>query len=310
MSLKDPNRVATKRPKRVAIVISNPTVSTTTGWPVGFWWSELTHPYYVFTEKGYEVEIFSPAGGKCEADAMSDPRDSSGYSETDLISMGFIASSKLARLINDTAPVTAIDASKFDAVVVAGGQGPMFTFEKADSLQKKFIEFYEKGKITAALCHGVAILRYARLSNGELLAKGKTVTGFANVEEDFADNAVWSMNLLSRDKHVMPWRIEDELKKLGVNYIQAGLWRGFALRDGNLVTGQQNFSGAETAAVIVDDLSHQAGPALRRSLLGPIGYLLAILAAQLSIPLSTALMIAVPIIFFMPQRRTPKDMAV
>jgi len=254
MSLKDPNRVATKRPKRVAIVISNPTVSTTTGWPVGFWWSELTHPYYVFTEKGYEVEIFSPAGGKCEADAMSDPRDSSGYSETDLISMGFIASSKLAQLINDTAPVTAIDASKFDAVVVAGGQGPMFTFEKADSLQKKFIEFYEKGKIAAALCHGVAILRYARLSNGELLAKGKTVTGFANVEEDFADNAVWSMNLLSRDKHVMPWRIEDELKKLGANYIQAGLWRGFALRDGNLVTGQQNFSGAETAAVIVDAL--------------------------------------------------------
>jgi len=254
MSLKDPNRVATKRPKRVAIVISNPTVSTTTGWPVGFWWSELTHPYYVFTEKGYEVEIFSPAGGKCEADAMSDPRDSSGYSETDLISMGFIASSKLAQLINDTAPVTAIDASKFDAVVVAGGQAPMFTFGKADSLQKKFIEFYEKGKIAAALCHGVAILRYARLSNGELLAKGKTVTGFANVEEDFADNAVWSMNLLSRDKHVMPWRIEDELKKLGANYIQAGLWRGFALRDGNLVTGQQNFSGAETAAVIVDAL--------------------------------------------------------
>ena len=64
------------------------------------------------------------------------------------------------------------------------------------------------------------------------------------------------------------------------------------------------------AKLMVPHLSHQAGPALRRSLLGPIGYLLAILAAQLSIPLSTALMIAVPIIFFMPQRRTPKDMAV
>jgi putative intracellular protease/amidase len=80
---------------------------------------------------------------------------------------------------------------------------------------------------------------------------GKTVTGFANVEEDFADNAVWSMNLLSRDKHVMPWRTEDELKKLGANYIQAGLWRGFAIRESNLITGQQNFSGAETAEVVV-----------------------------------------------------------
>jgi putative intracellular protease/amidase len=92
--------------------------------------------------------------------------------------------------------------------------------------------------------------RYARLSNGEYLAKGKTVTGFANAEEDYADNAVWSMNLLSRDKHVMPWRVEDEMKRIGANYIQAGLWRGFAIRDGNLITGQQNFSGTETAEAV------------------------------------------------------------
>jgi putative intracellular protease/amidase len=100
------------------------------------------------------------------------------------------------------------------------------------------------------MCHGVAVLRYAKLSNGEYLAKGKTVTGFANVEEDYADNAVWGMNLLSRDKHVMPWRVEDELKRIGANYIQAGLWRGFAVRDGNLITGQQNFSGTETAEAV------------------------------------------------------------
>ena len=85
MSLKNPNRVSDAHPRRVAIVIANPAVSTTTQWPVGFWWSELTHPYYVLTEAGYEIEIFSPAGGKCEADGMSDPRDSSGYSASDLI---------------------------------------------------------------------------------------------------------------------------------------------------------------------------------------------------------------------------------
>jgi putative intracellular protease/amidase len=235
-------------------VISNPAKSTTTGWPVGFWWSELAHPYLAFTEAGYEIEVFSPAGGKCEADAMSDPRDASGYSASDLISMGFIATPKLAALIDNTRPVSAIEVSRFDALVVAGGQGPMFTFERAAGLHQKFVEFYESGKVTCALCHGTAILRYAKLSNGEYLAKGKTVTGFANVEEDFADNAVWSMNLLPRDKHVMPWRIEDELKRLGANYIQAGLWRGFATRDGNLVTGQQNFSGGETADLIVEAL--------------------------------------------------------
>jgi putative intracellular protease/amidase len=84
--------------------------------------------------------------------------------------------------------------------------------------------------------------------------RGKTVTGFANVEEDFADNAVWSMNLLPRDKHVMPWRIEDELRRLGANYVHAGLWRGFAIRDGNLITGQQNFSGSETARLVIQAL--------------------------------------------------------
>ena len=74
------------------------------------------------------------------------------------------------------------------------------------------------------------------------------------VEEDFADNASWSMNLLAREKHVMPWRIEDEMRKIGANYIQAGLRRGFAVRDGNLITGQQNFSGAETAEMVIDAL--------------------------------------------------------
>lgn len=254
MSLKDTNVVNPKKTKRVAIVISNPAVSTTTGWPIGFWWSELTHPYFVLTEAGYEVEIFSPNGGKCEADGMSDPRDASGYSASDLISMGFIATPKLAALVESTRKVSEIKSDEFDAIIVAGGQAPMFTFESAHDLHKKFAELYEAGKVVVALCHGVSILRYAKLSNGELLAKGKTVTGFANVEEDFADNAVWDMKLLSRDKHLMPWRIEDEMKRIGANYVQAGLWRGFAIRDGNLITGQQNFSGSETAELLLETL--------------------------------------------------------
>ncbi|MCC6621737.1 MAG: type 1 glutamine amidotransferase domain-containing protein [Deltaproteobacteria bacterium] len=254
MSLRDPNPSNKNQPKRVAIVIANPAISSTTGWPVGFWWSELTHPYYAFHEAGYQVEVFSPAGGRCEADGMSDPRDASGYSATDLISMGFIHTPGLARLVEETRPVADIDVTRFDAIVVAGGQAPMFAFEAATDLHAKFVAFYEAGKVAAALCHGVAILRYARLSSGEPLARGKTVTGFANVEEDFADNAVWGMGALPRDKRLMPWRIEDALRELGANYVQGGLWRGFAVRDGNLVTGQQNFSGGETARLVIETL--------------------------------------------------------
>jgi putative intracellular protease/amidase len=254
MSLKDPNVTNPRRRKRVAIVIANAAVSSTTGWPVGFWWSELSHPYFIMTEHGYEVEVFSPNGGKCEADAMSDPRDASGYSAEDLMSLGFLSSAKHAALVENTKKVSEMDVAKFDGVIVAGGQAPMFTYESAHDLQKKFVEFYEAGKLACALCHGVALLRYAKLSNGQLLAKGKTVTGFTNAEEDYADNAVWQLNMLSRDKHVMPWRIEDELKRLGANYVQAGAWRGFAIRDANLITGQQNFSGMETAELFVQTL--------------------------------------------------------
>jgi len=253
MSLRNPNVVNKDKPKRVAIVIANPATSPNMG-PVGFWWSELTHPYFAFEEVGYQVQIFSPTGGKCEADAMSDPRDASGYSSTDLISMGFIATPKLAALVDKTKPVSEINVANFDALIVAGGQAPMFTFEKASNLHKKFVEFYEAGKIASALCHGVSLLRYAKLSNGEYLAKGRTVTGFTNAEEDYADNAVWEMKLLPRDQHVMPWRIEDELKKIGANYVQAGAWKGFAIRDGNLITGQQNFSGSETAELVIETL--------------------------------------------------------
>lgn len=254
MSLRDPNVVNAKAKKRVALVIANPAVSTTTGWPVGFWWSELTHPYHAFTEAGYAVEIFSPEGGACRADAMSDPSDASGYSRTDLVSQGFIHTPELRALVDGTQKVDAIDVAAFDAIVVAGGQAPMFTFEGATGLHAKFAAFFEAGKVAAALCHGCAILAHARDSRGEYIAKGRTVTGFANIEEDFADNAVWDYGLLPRDRHVMPWRIEDRLKAIGANYVQGGLWRGFAVRDGNLVTGQQNFSGQETAALVIEAL--------------------------------------------------------
>jgi putative intracellular protease/amidase len=254
MSVRDANPVNARKPKRVAIVIANPAISTTTGWPVGFWWSELTHPWFAFTERGYAVEIFSPEGGKCEADALSDPRDPSGYSETDLISLGFLSSPKLAALVDNTRPVAEIEVENFDAIVVAGGQAPMFTYDRATGLQQTFVAFHEAGKVAAALCHGTALLRYAQRADGSLLAAGKTVTGFANVEEDFADKATWEMGALERGKHLMPWRIEDELKAIGANYVQAGLWRGFAVRDGNLITGQQNFSGAETARAVCEAL--------------------------------------------------------
>ena len=185
---------------------------------------------------------------------MSNPEDASQWQAEDVISRGYLHDPEFIKRVENTARVDDIDVDAFDALVVAGGQGPMFTFDTATNLHVKFVEFYEAGKVTAALCHGVAILKFAHLLSGEPLVTGKTVSGFANVEEDFADESMWEAGLLPTGTHVMPWRIEDERKALGANYVQAGLWKGFAVRDGNLITGQQNFSGAETAALIIEAL--------------------------------------------------------
>lgn len=254
MSLQDRNPSRPHASRRVAIVIANPAVSSVTGWPVGFWWSELTHPYHAFAEAGYAVEIFSVDGGACQPDALSDPNDPSGYSAGDLLTQGFLHTPTLRALVERTRRVAEIELGDFDALVVAGGQSPMFSFAAATSLHRVFAEFHSAGKITAALCHGGAVLAHARDANGEWIAKGKTVTGFANVEEDAADEAVWAMGALPRGQHLMPWRIEDRLKAIGANYIQAGAWRSFAVRDGNLITGQQNFSGQATAALVIEAL--------------------------------------------------------
>lgn len=237
----------TKSPSwKVLIVVANPAVSTTLGWPVGFWAAELVHPWHAFTEAGYEVTIASPNGGRVELDAYSDPRDASGYSAHDVLSMGFLATPSLAALLEGTKPIAECRAESFDALVVAGGQAPMFTFRGDERLEKLFLDFYLAGKVSAALCHGTCLLLDLKLPDGSHLIAGKTMTGFANVEEDFADRVV--------GKKVMPFRIEDEAKARGANYIQMGAFRPFAVRDGNLITGQQQNSGAEVARLVVEAL--------------------------------------------------------
>jgi hypothetical protein len=149
MSLKDPNVVNPRNRKKVAIVLSNPAVSSTTGWPVGFWWSELAHPYFVLTEKGYEIEVFSSNGGKCEADAMSDPRDPSDYSSSDLISMGFLSTPKLAALIQNTKKASEIDVQKFDGILVAGGQGPCSRSRRRPHCTRNSWSFMKLGRLPA-----------------------------------------------------------------------------------------------------------------------------------------------------------------
>jgi putative intracellular protease/amidase len=231
-------------PKRVLIVVANPSTSTTLGWPVGFWGAELTHPYYELTERGIEVTIASPAGGKVEMDSLSDPRDPSQWSAEDLITMGFVNTPALVELLEDTPRLADLDLDQFDALMIAGGQAPMFTYRENEDVKEAIRHFYESEKPTAIYCHGTAALADLKLSDGSYLVEGKTVTGFSNVEEDFSDSFV--------GQKVMPWRVEDVLRERGANYVQGGLFKAFAVRDGRLITGQQQYSGRKVAQMVIE----------------------------------------------------------
>ena len=170
----------------------------------------------------------------------------SRWSADDLISMGALNTPEIAALLERTPRLTDLDLDEFDALMVCGGQAPMFQFPDNGDLQRAIAHFYEAEKPTAALCHGVSALLDVELSDGSRMIEGKTITGFANVEEDFTDSAV--------GQRVQPFRIEDEARQRGANYVQAGLFKPFAIRDNQLITGQQQYSGAKVAQLVIESL--------------------------------------------------------
>ena len=124
----------------------------------------------------------------------------------------------------------------------------MYTFRGNHDLEKLFANFYESGKPSAAVCHSTALLLEAKKSNGELIVKDKTWTGFASAEEEFADQAV--------GQKIQPYRIEDEAKKIAeTTFKVAAPFSSFAITDGNLITGQQQNSGAAAARMVVELLN-------------------------------------------------------
>lgn len=233
---------------KILMVASSPSVSKQTQWPIGFWAAELTHPLRVFQEAGYDVELVSTEGGKLEMDGYSNPTDASGYSAGDVISLGYMQQKSFNDMLLNTKKLTTVNAKDYVAIFLVGGQGPMYTFKGNKDLEKLFVSFYEAGKPSSAVCHSTTLLLDAKKSNGELLVKGKTWTGFADAEEEFADKAV--------GMKIQPYRIETEAKKIvGTTFKVSAPFSSYAIADGNLITGQQQNSGAAAAELVVKMLN-------------------------------------------------------
>ncbi|HMP93602.1 MAG TPA: type 1 glutamine amidotransferase domain-containing protein [Phnomibacter sp.] len=233
---------------KILMVASSPAVSAQTGWPIGFWAAELTHPLRVFQEAGYEVELVSTQGGALFMDAYSNPTDASGYSAHDVISLGYLQLPWFNQMLAETRALSQVNHQDYAAIFLVGGQGPMYTFRDNEALQHLFVSFYEAGKPSAAVCHSTTLLLQAKTSDGQLLVQGKTWTGFADAEEDFADQAV--------GMKIQPYRIETEARKIeGTHFKVAAPFSSYAIRQGNLITGQQQNSGAAAAEMVVEALS-------------------------------------------------------
>lgn len=238
---------ATPAGKRIVFVVSNEINPGPAGFPVGFWLAELAHPFWAFQQRGYQITLASPGGGRVVRDGMSDPEGGRFGPPADFLSVGFKRSPRVQTLLDSTKKLSEIKMADFDSIFVIGGLGPMLSFTDNTELHTLFAAFYEAGKVSTTICHGSVILLKTRLSNGKLLAEGKQWTGFCDAEEEIVDKAY--------NQKVQPFRIETEAKKIpGTRFVQGAPYRPFAVRDGLLISGQQGSSGARTAELVIQTL--------------------------------------------------------
>lgn len=126
-----------------------------------------------------------------------------------------------------------------------GGHGPLWDLAEDEASIALIETLFANGKPVAAVCHAPGVLRHARKPDGTPLVAGKRVTGFTNSEE----HAVGLTN-------VVPFLVEDELKKLGGQFEHTDNWGVYVLTDGHLVTGQNPASSAAAAEELLK-LLHQ-----------------------------------------------------
>ncbi|MGR4875948.1 type 1 glutamine amidotransferase domain-containing protein [Pseudoxanthomonas sp. LARHCG66] len=202
-----------------------------TGHKTGFWLEEFAAPYYVFKDAGAEVVLASPKGGQPPLDPKSDAPDAQTAA-----TVRFNEDADALSALAGTLRLKDVVDGEFDAVFYPGGHGPLWDLaEDADSI-RLIEQAFSAGKPVAAVCHGPAVFRHTRGALGEPLVKDKRVTGFSNEEEAAVGLA-----------DVVPFSLEDVLKKNGGHYERGAVWQSYVVTDGRLVTGQ-NPASSEAAA--------------------------------------------------------------
>lgn len=203
------------------------------GKPTGLWLEEFAVPYMAFLDAGYNIEVITPNGGAAPIDPRSEP-------EPDKIAKWKEAGQRLL----ETKPLAAVTAEGFSAIFIPGGHGVMFDLAEDADVAKLIQEFDAQGKLVAAVCHGPAALVNVVRKDGTPLVKGRKLTAFTNAEEHAVE--------LDQD---MPFLLETRLRELGATVETGENFAVQAVRDGNLITGQNPASSEATAKLLIDALT-------------------------------------------------------
>lgn len=220
---------------KVLIVLTSHDELGNTGKKTGFWSEEFAAPYYALSDAGIAVTLASPKGGQPPIDPKSEMPDF----QTEQTKR-FDADKDLQEKLAHTLTLDDVKEEDYDAIFYPGGHGPLWdlTYDKRSIALVE--QFYGKGKPVATVCHASSALLYAKTAEGEPLVKNKHVTGFSNTEEE----AVQLTN-------VVPFLLEDELKKQGGIYSKVADWQSYVLQDGHLITGQNPGSSAAAAEKLI-----------------------------------------------------------
>lgn len=225
---------------KILMVFTSHDLLGTTGRKTGFWLEEGAAPYYVFRDAGAELTLASPKGGQPPIDPKSDLPENQTEAMT-----RFKRDPAAQQVFASTVPLDRVRADDFDAVFYPGGHGPMWDLAE-DATSIALIEaFYDAGKPVAAVCHAPGVLRHVTF-RGEPIVSGKRVTGFANSEEDEVELT-----------DIVPFLVEDELKRLGGRYEKAPNWASFVITDGQLITGQNPASSTAGARALLELLARE-----------------------------------------------------
>ncbi len=205
-----------------------------TGRKTGFWLEEFAAPYFTFLDAGATVTVASPKGGQPPLDPVSDTPE--GQTE---LTRRFKQDPAAQAVLANTVRLADVKAAYYDAVFYPGGHGPMWDLAE-DPISIALIEaFYNAGKPVAAVCHAPGVLHRVQFQ-GQPIVKGKRVTGFTNGEEE-------AVHLTK----VVPFLVEDELKRLGGLFEKVANWVPFVVTDGKLVTGQNPASSKAGAEALL-----------------------------------------------------------